>query len=232
MRHKRHVVISNIHEYHHFIANTEQFGRRSPPASNNLSKSLPPRRRQHTPRQRNPPPINRGAPLADPLLRHGHRHQRLGLNHHPRPQQRRLDRQHPAHRPQNPRRLRSSLQQRHHLRLAENMAQLRPIPRRVPRSRPHQPAKPSRPSQRGAGTQRPISRHSTAGRCPSRTMPNPARLKPLQQPLQFPTDAAKPLKQQHGQRLAQPSSPTPAAHRPAHTADHGDQVRSGGGGCV
>jgi hypothetical protein len=218
------------------IMNTEQISRGSAPTSSTLSKTLPSCRCQRPPRQRNPPPINRRTRTAHPL-----RHNRHGLGSHylrhstrqPRPQQRSLHRQHPANRPQNPHSLRSRQQQRNHLRLPQNHPQLTPIPRRLISRSPHQPAKPTRPSQRtrSAHPADRVRHNPPASTRPRPTPPKPARLKPRRQPLHFPADVAQPPIQQHHQHLAQQPPTTPAAHRPAQSADHDRQVQIRGRGC-
>ena len=194
-----------------------------PQPSPKLSKTLPSCCRKHPPRQRNPPKINRHPRLAHPNPRHPHN--RRG-HLHPRPQHRRLNHQHPAQWPQNPRRLRSRLQQRNHLRLLQNRPQLRSIPRRMPGRRPHQPTKPTRKPQRHHSPRPPV-RHNP--RIRRRPPPKPPRLKPLGQPLHPSANPPQPLKQQQRQRLAQPSPTRPAAHRPAQSADHDRKARKRGG---
>ena len=207
----------------------------SPATSPALSKSLPPRSRQYPPRQRNPPPIDSDARLAHPHLHHRPRRLRLGLGLdsstlQPRPQQRSLHRQHPAHRPQNPRRLRGGHQQRHHFRLPQNGPQLTPIPRRLIRRCPHQPTKPTRQLHRRHSPHPTVRNELSGNRGTRPTPPNPPRLKPSNQPFHLPTDAAQPPIQQQHQRGAQQPPPTPAAHSPAQTADHGRKVQIRGCG--
>jgi len=194
--------------------------------SSNFSKSLPSRRRQHPTRQRNPPPINRHTRFAYPRLRHPHN--RLWC-HDPRPQQRSLDRQHPAHRPQNPRRLWGRLEQLNHLWLLQNMLQLAAIPCRLIPRRPHQPSKPTRPNPRARLA-------STAHADPRRRFPppQPTGLKPRNQPLDFPANFTQPPIQQHHHHMAQHPAQMPAAHLATQRTQHCRQAQIGGreGGCV
>ena len=239
-----HLVLHHSHQKPQKYAKItipEQYPRTSPSIPRNLSKTLPPRSRKHPPRQRNPPPINRRPRPTHPLRNHRHRHVnhnlpgrlRLGrhLPRHPRPQQRSLHRQHPAQRPQNPRRLRSRHQQRNHLRRAQYHPKLTPIPRRLISHRPHQPTKPTRPLHRAHSNRTPLRRHTSSSSLARPKPPKPPRLKPLSQPLHLPANPAQPPIQQQHQRNAQQPPPTPTAHSPAQRADHGRQVQIRRGGC-
>jgi len=215
------------------INNSEQLGRTPPSLSSIPAKSLPSRRRQHPSRQRDPSKINRNARFAHPRLPHP-RHSRR--HHHPRPQQRRLDGQHPAHRSQNSCRLRGRTQQFHHLRLLQNMPQLAAISRRLIPRRPHQPGEPTRPNSRNRSWC-PLSRHHLRPQLPARprhTLPQPTGLKPHHQPLNFPANLAQPPIQQPRQSLAQHPPHRPAAHLAAQRTQHRRQaqIRGRGSGCV
>ena len=186
------------------------------------AKSPPSHRRQHAPRQRNPPPINRHARFACPRLRHPGNRLR---HHHARLKHRRLNRQHPTHRTQNPRGLWSRLEQLHHFRLPENMSQLRAIIGCLIRRRPDQPTEPPRPNPRAG-----LGRNAHASRFPRRTQHQTPGLKPHRQTFNFPADVAQPPIQQQRQKIVQKPTHRPAAQLAAQGTQHRRQAQIRGNG--
>ena len=193
-----------------------------------LPEPLPPSRRQHSPRQRDSPPIHHRPRPTQPRLRNNDALVRHHLGRGPRqtrPQHRSLHRQHPTQRPQNPPCLRRSDQQRHHLRPLQSEPQLRPATRHLPATKPHQPAKPRRPdpSQR---------RNHLRNRChprhPRLAAPKPTRLKPNQQPRDLAGNRAQNLTQQRVQRSTHQLPHTPGPHHAAESKDDGRHVMQRG----
>ncbi len=206
---------------HHKITNAEQKPPAKLSAQSPCRKPIPPNPRQHPPRHRHPTRIH--------LLPH-HPHRRLHPNRHHLPQNRRLNRQRPTHRPQHPRRLGRRRQQSLHLRMLQHRPKLRPKPRRLPRSQPNQPPKLQRQHPSAPSPRHPNNVPSPNHLRPSPTPPQPPRLKPRRHPLHPQADLAQPPMQQQRQSRPQHPTPTPSRNRLTQRAEHNAKAHKRGWG--
>ncbi len=132
--------------------------------------------------------------------------------------QRPLNAQHPAQRPQHLAQPRRCRKQCHHLRLAQQMAQLAGIPGRLIRHQHHQPSEtPRQPYRRRRRPRRaPGTSHPPRNHPPAPQPPRPNRCHHHQKP---PLDAPDPSPDQNDHRRLQPPPNTPLSHRLAQPLD-------------
>ncbi len=224
------------HKYHNEIATkkTQKPPRPSTPRKNNAASHQP-----HTPRPTPPPHQNRNRPRSAtprdttrdrdhrrPNLRHATRRRpnpRRPNLRHPRqnPQLRdQLHPKHPAQRPQNPPHPRRRLDQRHHLRIGQQMRQLPTIAAGI-RPQPQQPPEPLRQSRH----RRPHPRNRRTGnpRPHNHPLASPNPISQRQQP-----NHHSPQPHPHEKGNRRPEHQMPLADEPAQRTHDGSEAVSGG----